>query len=301
MAYVELTLWPACVRTHALPDQIAAAAQAGFSSLAINPATYHAAVSSGLSPQDILRIADYNGVRFSWVDAVSGWLPIRYPADSPELKGFLDYDLKLAFEIADILGAEAILAIGCFAEGALPLSQQIDCFGELCREAKVRNLRVGLEFIPTWGIGNLKSAWRIASAVDAQNGGYVVDTWHFFRSNSDPNLLQQIPDDRIFAVQVADAASDCKVRSLLDDSLNFRKLPGDGALPLARLLDTITTKGTKDFGPEVFSIELDQVSAREAAILCANSMRAILRRDDLPNHASAMGTDDVSDQTRRQT
>jgi sugar phosphate isomerase/epimerase len=299
MTDVELTLWPACVRTHALPEQIAAAAQAGFSSLAINPATYHAAVSSGLSPRDILSIADHNGMRFSWVDAVSGWLPIRYPAESPELKSFLDYDLNLPFEIADTLGAEAILAIGCFAEAALPLSQQIDCFGLLCREAEARNLRVGLEFIPTWGIGDLESAWRIASAVDAQNGGYVVDTWHFFRSNSDPDLLQRMPSDKIFAVQIADAPRDYAGRSLLDDSLNFRRLPGDGELPLLPLLDMIGRKGVKDFGPEIFSVELDKASAREAAILCADSTRAILRRGNLPTQPSD-GTAAASDQTRRQ-
>ena len=186
----ELTLWPACVRTHALAEQIAATAMAGYSSLAINPATYHAAISSGLSPRDIRRIADGHHVRFKWVDAVSGWLPIRYPAEAPELKGFLDYDLDLAFEIAEELGAEAILAIGCFQEGELPLAQQAGCFDALCRRAESRKLRVGLEFIPTWGIRDLKSAWRIASAVDAPNGGYVIDTWHFFRSSSDPGASE---------------------------------------------------------------------------------------------------------------
>jgi sugar phosphate isomerase/epimerase len=301
MADLELTLWPACVRTHALPEQITAAATAGFSSLAINPATYHQTVSSGLSPREILRIANDHGVRFSWVDAVSGWAPIRYPAESPELKSFLDYDLSLAFEIADTLGVGAILAIGCFAEDALPLSQQIDCFGALCRGAEARNLRLGLEFIPTWGIGDLSSAWQIASAVDARNGGYVIDTWHFFRSGSDPDLLGRIPGDKIFAVQVADAARDYTGRSLLDDSLKFRRLPGDGELPLPPLLEMIEKKGVKDFGPEVFSVELDKASAREAAICCANATRAILRRDDPPMHASVKAADDVSDQMRRQT
>jgi sugar phosphate isomerase/epimerase len=299
MVDFKLTLWPACVRTHALPEQIEAAAKAGFSSLAINPATYRAALLSGLSPREIFRIADDNGVRFSWVDAVSGWLPIRYPAESPELRGFLDYDLNLAFEMAETLGVGAILAIGCFAEGALPLSQQIDCFGALCRDAEARNIRVGLEFIPTWGIGDLKAAWRIASAVGARNGGYVVDTWHFFRSGSDPDLLERIAGDKIFAVQVADAAQKYTGRSLLDDSLNFRRLPGDGELPLLPLLEVMTKKGVKDFGPEVFSVELDKASAGDAALLCANSTRAILRRADPSMHATGQATDGVSDQTRR--
>jgi len=273
----ELTLWPACVRTHALAEQIAATAMAGYSSLAINPATYHAAISSGLSPRDIRRIADGHHVRFKWVDAVSGWLPIRYPADAPELKGFLDYDLDLAFEIADELGAEAILAIGCFQEGELPLVQQAGCFDALCRRAESRKLRVGLEFIPTWGIRDLESAWRIASAVDAPNGGYVIDTWHFFRSSSDPELLKRIPDNKIFAVQIADAPLDYSGRTLLDDCLNFRRLPGEGELPLLPLLDLIGKKGVMDFGPEVFSAELDRLPARQAATLCADTTRALLK------------------------
>jgi sugar phosphate isomerase/epimerase len=272
----ELTLWPACVRTHALAEQIAATAMAGYSSLAINPATYHAAISSGLPPRDILRIADEHLVRFKWVDAVSGWLPIRYPAESPELKGFLDYDLDLAFEIADELGAEAILAIGCFQEGELALMQQVGCFDAMCGRADSRKLRIGLEFIPTWGIRDLESAWRIASAVDAPNGGYVIDTWHFFRSNSDPELLKRIPDEKIFAIQIADALRDYSGRTLLDDCLNFRQLPGEGELPLLPLLDLVGKKGVRDFGPEVFSTELDRLPARQAAMLCADATRVLL-------------------------
>ena len=271
----ELTLWPACVRTHALAEQIAATAMAGYSSLAINPATYHVAISSGLSPRDILRIADEHHVRFKWVDAVSGWLPIRYPANA-ELEGLSGFRSGLGIRNRRRAWRRSNTGHWMLPGRRACAGAAGGCFDALCRRAESRKLQIGLEFIPTWGIRDLESAWRIASAVDAPNGGYVIDTWHFFRSSSDPELLKRIPDDKIFAVQIADAPRDYSGRTLLDDCLNFRRLPGEGELPLLPLLDLIGKKGVLDFGPEVFSAELDRLRARQAAMLCADATRALL-------------------------
>lgn len=276
MTKVELTLWPASVRTHRLLDQIAAAGTAGFSSLAINAATYKSAVSSGISAHTIRSTAKEHGVRFKWIDAVSGWLPIRYPSGSPELKEFLDHSLDSAFEIADELGAEGLLAIGCFNAGAIPSHHQTAAFESLCRQAQARDLLVGLEFIPIWGIPDLKSAWEIVSAVDAPNGGLVIDTWHFFRSHSQFDLLKQIPSNKVFAVQLADALERISGQNLLDDCLSFRRLPGQGELPLPTLMDLFRGMNVSDFGPEVFSTALDRLSALEAATLCIDATRSLL-------------------------
>lgn len=271
-----LTLWPACIRSHSLPEQIAAAAAAGYDALAVNAATYVAAKATGLGGAEIARIAADAGVRLSWIDAVTGWLPVRYPPRAPELSGFLDHELDIAFEMAETLGATSLLAIGSFDHATIPLQELVDRFGALCERAAGHGLRVGLEFIPFWGIPTLRTALDIVAAAGADNGGIVLDSWHFYRGDPDLGLLREIPKGRLFAVQLADAAPQVKGANLLEDCLQYRSAPGQGALPLDDFMAGLATRGATDFGPEVFSADLDSLSAASAAELCASATRALL-------------------------
>jgi len=275
-----MTLWPACVRTHSVRDQIAAASQAGFSGLAMNSATYVAARETGMSGAQMVRQASDHGVRINWIDAVTGWLPVRYPPRSPELKDFLDHHIDTAFEMASELGAESLLAIGCFDHGAVDRRHQVECFGELCNRAADHDLRVGLEFIPMWGIPTLRAALEIVEAVNASNGGLVFDTWHFFRSDPDMELLGAIPEAKTFAVQMADASWQIS-GNLLEDCLAHRRLPGEGEFPLGSLIARLAGMGITDFGPEIFSAALDELSAGKAAALCAQSTRKLLENNQI--------------------
>lgn len=276
MSHVDLTLWPACVRAHPVNDQIVAAQKAGFSALAINSAGYLAALSDGMTGPQIGQIARDNDMRISWVDAVSGWLPVRYPPRSPELKDFLDHDLDIAFEIADAFGAKSLLAIGCFDHGHVDRAQQIDCFAALCERAASSGLRVGLEFIPMWGIPSLRCALEILDEVRAENAGLVFDSWHFFRSDPDIELLATVPAGKVLAVQLADARWKVSGSNLQEDCLACRCQPGEGEFPLDSILAHLAANGVDDFGPEVFSEELDSMTADRAAEASAAATRNIL-------------------------
>lgn len=273
----DLTLWPACVRSHPLPQQIAAAATAGYSSIAINSATYVAARDAGLPGAEIARLASDNGLRIGWVDAVTGWLPVRYPPRNPELAGFLDHPVDIAFEMAEVFESHSLLAIGSFDHATLPFQELVDCFGRFCERAAAKGLRVGLEFIPFWGIPTLRSAMDIVEAAGASNGGLVLDTWHFYRGDPDPAPLAELPADRLFAVQLADAPTGPARVSLLEDCLQNRVLPGDGGLPLDEILAVLKRMGVRDYGPEIFSASLDERSAADAARLSADACRSVLR------------------------
>ncbi|MEW5420279.1 sugar phosphate isomerase/epimerase [Amorphus sp. 3PC139-8] len=263
------------MRSHSLYDQITAAASTGFSAIAINSAGYVAARSSGMTASRIRETLHDCGMTVSWVDAVTGWLPVRFPPRSPELKGFLDHELDIAFEIAAELGAEGLLAIGSFDHGAVDRSRQIDCFGQLCERAAGNDLRVGLEPIPFWGIPTLRAALEIVDTVGAPNGGLMLDSWHFYRGDPDIALLERVPGEKIFGVQLADA--EWEVRGdLQQDCLEHRLLPGDGDFPLDAFMSRLVRMGVRDFGPEVFSARLDALSAEEAAQRSAQAVRAVL-------------------------
>ena len=115
--------------------------------------------------------------------------------------------------------------------------------------------------------------WCAAGAV---NGGMLLDTWHFCRGDADMALLNSLPAGAITTVQLADAPREPGRLSLLDECLTARRLPGQGELPVAAILDLIVAKGgVVDIGVEVFSGALDALSANEAASRAAESMLSL--------------------------
>ena len=78
-------------------------------------------------------------------------------------------------------------------------------------------------------------------AADRPNGGLAFDTWHYLRGTRDDALLEQIPGDRIYVVQIDDATAE-PVGSLLNDTLNHRLMPGEGAFDLAEVLSIVAHK-----------------------------------------------------------
>jgi len=79
--------------------------------------------------------------------------------------------------------------------------------------------------------------------------------------------LESIPGNRIFAVQIADAAAEIR-GSLWDDTVRHRHLPGDGSFDLDRVIRTLGRMGALGlYGPEVISDEMQQLPHPEAASL----------------------------------
>jgi hypothetical protein len=73
--------------------------------------------------------------------------------------------------------------------------------------------------------------------VQRKNAGIMLDTWHFSRGNPDFALLKSLPGECLVSVQVADARRDQRGATLFEDTVRFRKFPGEGELPIAESLD----------------------------------------------------------------
>ena len=133
---------------------------------------------------------------------------------------------------------------------------------------------VHLEFTPFSGIPDLATAWDVVRSADRPNGGLVFDTWHYFRGRRDDALLREIPGERIFAVQINDAAAQPQGR-LVVDTWRFRRLPGDGDFDLPEVLEILAAKrGIGPPGIEVLSEDLwrdapAEIGRRSGAALAA--------------------------------
>lgn len=272
---MQFTLWPACVKVHGFEQQVQAAAAAGFDSLAISPVMIKALRDMGWGDD---RIRDYprdHGICLSHYDGFSDWAPLRYSPDlADEAKAIFDVSTDECLAICDALELNAICAVGAFGAGECELEALQDSFGRFAERAGNAGVRVDLEFLPMWGIADLATAWEVVAPSLGPASGILLDTWHFMRGNPDLELLASLPDGAITAVQLADADAEIRGDSLFEDTLRFRKLPGDGAFPLEAIQQALSTQSQiASIGPEIYADAMDLLSAEEAARQCAEASR----------------------------
>jgi sugar phosphate isomerase/epimerase len=258
-------LWEWNVTPHPFVEQVAGAVAGGYDTLTIPVRKYRKELAGGLTPETMRSIAADNGITLDYLDGMSSWAPIRYPADADDfVRGALDFSVDEAFQICEALGLRNIVAIAGFNPGDLAVTQLVDAFGKFCDRAANLGLWVDLEPMPMLGIPTLADAWAIVSGANRPNSALLIDTWHFMRGKPDMDLLRSIPRSRIVNVQLADAKR-LPRGSLWEDATLHRMLPGEGELPLVEILRTIrATQDIRAIGPEILSTEIHAMSAEDA-------------------------------------
>jgi sugar phosphate isomerase/epimerase len=204
------------------------------------------------------------------IDPIMGWCGTER---LPGPWGALSTDEVL--DIAADIGAVAMTALGPFETG-ITVQEVARSYGDLCDRAGEFGARVHLEFMPGTAIGDLGTACDVVEAAGRENGGILVDTFHFFRGNPDPAALARVPGDRIFAVQVSDAPAEFD-GDYAAATFN-RLLPGDGAFDLTGLLAALDRcGGLRWVGAEVISPATAAMPPAAAATEATERIRAIIR------------------------
>jgi sugar phosphate isomerase/epimerase len=280
---IDYVFWPAPVRRYSFREHLTAAEAGGFNSLAVAPEAYRQAISSGLSAKDMVAMASDKGVALRHLDTLTDWAPVRVPSEiDAGLRSRFDVSADECFAICEALGLETILAVAGYDEGAIPLEVLVEGFGRLCDRAAQNGLWVDLEFMPFWGLPDLATAWAIVAAAQRKNAGIMVDTWHFSKGNPDFALLKSLPGECLVSVQVADALQAQQGATLFEDTVRFRKFPGEGELPIAEILAILHKKGhLRRIGPEVFSDEADALPPEIAGKRSAESLRRVLHAAEI--------------------
>lgn len=259
-------LWAANVRNKSLPERFEAAQAGNFTHLSMFPVDYRALLASGQSHAAIQRTVRASGLSFVACDPFTKWVPRwAMPAGYPDsYRQFVDYDADFMFRMAETLGADTINCVEPFGTryDTEELANALGTFSEL---AAKNGLRTALEFMPISGITDLRAGWDVVQRVNSRHVGMTFDTWHYFRSKPDAALLAQIPADRFFEVQLADALPQIQGGDLVTDLLQFRLPPGDGSFDIRGVLRELRGKGAlRSMGPEIFSKAFDDMSALNA-------------------------------------
>jgi 4-hydroxyphenylpyruvate dioxygenase len=270
MSNLHRIMWNGTVRALPLADQLRATSLAACDALSVTPSDYVKWLGTNLSTREMLAMADDAGVRITHLDPFVRWID-EWAPDLPDFPtDAIAFEADDFFRMAAALEVESFTAWAGFPAGRYQTNQLIDAFGELCRRAAVEGLRCDLEFIPVFGIRDLRIAWAIVEGAGAANSGIVLDLWHYMRGGRDDALLRSIPGDRITAVQLCDATTALPAgMSLVEDGLNNRRAPGDGDFPVQEIIQVLRESGgLNNVGLEIFSPQFDAMSAEVIGSVC---------------------------------
>ena len=264
------TLWAGTVGfTSPLAERFAAAAATGCRQATLSPPDVLRAAGDGMTAADIGRQARDLGLDLI-LDPVMNWYPDREPSPSR----FAGVSTDDALRMCEALGVTSLSAIAT-ASSDVSVPELVGYLARLCDRAAGFGARVHLEFIPFTIVRTLRTAWELVRAAGRPNGGLVFDTWHFFRGEAQFDVLETIPGDRIFCVQLDDAPA-VPHGSLREETSN-RLLPGDGALDLVAAIRALHRIGALRWvGPEVISPDLAARPVLDAATLAVDRTRAFV-------------------------
>ena len=254
-------------------ERVAAAAAAGFSGIGMLSDDYAACRATGRSDAAMRRVLDDYGIQVAEAEFLFDWG--RSDERAAVSRGVEDR----LYAIADAFGVHH-LNVGDIspAGDGVPLDMVAERFAALCDRAATHGLLVAIEFLPWSNIPDAEAAWEIARLAGRPNGGLLVDAWHYFRGAADPEQLRAVPGDRIFAVQLDDAAAE-RVGALYEDTLR-RQLPGEGVfdlLGLVRLLDDMGIQvplSVEIISPQHHARPLDEAARGAYDAACALLARA---------------------------
>lgn len=142
-----------------------------------------------------------------------------------------------AIEVAVAIGARHVL----FTSRLADLSATIDRFAILCDVASGSGVTLVCEFLPIFPLRSLSMANDVVSRHPVDIAGILIDNLHLSRSGGTIEEVQEIDAHRFPYLQIADAVAKAPTEfgTLLDEALNGRLLPGDGALPITELLAAV--------------------------------------------------------------
>ncbi|HEY1921012.1 MAG TPA: TIM barrel protein [Streptosporangiaceae bacterium] len=263
-----------------LEDKLAATALAGFDGVEIFE---NDLIGSPTSPAGIRAEANRLGL------SIDLYQPFRDAEGAPRDRwATVLRRARHKFGLMSDLGTEVILVCSSVAPDTIDdddlAAQQLS---ELADLAEQRGLRIAYEAL-AWGrhVSSWEHSWRIVSLAGHPALGLCLDSFHILSRSPRPPLLDEVPGNKIFFVQLADApALDMDV---LQWSRHHRVFPGQGAFDLTRFTDAVLRTGYD--GPlslEVFNDLFRQADPYRAAV---DGMRSLIALEDrLAQHAVAAG------------
>jgi sugar phosphate isomerase/epimerase len=273
---LPLVLWAGCVAAHNVLARVEALQAGGFASMSVLSADLVVGEREGsLSLPRLAAELRAREAQVEVIDPYLGWYPGWEGDHGPHQDG-LNVSEDAVLRYASTLEARSITVLTPFSGSPAPLTAVVDALGGFADRAADLGLRLHLEVIPTSMVPDLATGLEIVQQVDRANAGLVLDTFHLGRGGCDPASLDEIPLEKVFHLQLCDAARTPTIDDYFEEAVTHREFPGEGELPVGELTGRLVGRGLRHVGPEVFSARLDAMSPEDAGRLCAEKTRSFL-------------------------
>ena len=233
-------------------ERCAEAARAGFSGIGI----WHADlehVRQTLTLGEMKQIMAGNGLEYLELEFLSDWFLDR----GDERRKAADSRRRLLFEASGALGAHHV-KVGNLTGAPCEIGRVADEFAALCADAAQHTTAdIVYELMPfDPNVNSVGNALAVVAGAGAANGGIAIDTWHMGKLRIPPEELGLIPPEFLSWVELSDGQL-ANSPDLSDETLNHRRLPGEGELGVDRYVASALASGYDGpWGVEVLSEEL---------------------------------------------
>ena len=178
------------------------------------------------------------------------------------------------FDVMAGMGTDLVLVCSSVAPDALDDDARIaEQLNTLAERAAARGMRVSYEAL-AWGrhVNTYERSWEIVRRADHPALGLCVDSFHILSRGSDPAAIREIPGEKLFFLQLADAPH--LNMDVLQWSRHHRLFPGQGTFDLPAFLGHVLVAGyTGPLSLEVFNDVFRQADPRRAAVDALRSLR----------------------------
>lgn len=249
-----------------LPEKLEAIAAAGFDGVEIfeNDLLYYDG-----SPREVKQMCADLGIAITLFQPFRDFEGCRRDRLARNLER-----AERKFDLMQELGTDLVLV--CSNASADSVGDErilLDDLSLLAEHAGRRGLRIGYEAL-AWGrhVNTWQQVWNLVRQVDHPSLGVLLDSFHTLSLKGDPSGIAQIPGDKIFFVQMADAP--ILTMDVLEWSRHFRCFPGQGEFDLAGFLAPIIQSGYT--GPLSLEIFNDGFRAAPTRANAADGLRSLL-------------------------
>jgi sugar phosphate isomerase/epimerase len=125
--------------------------------------------------------------------------------------------------------------------------------------------RMAVEFMPIGPVTSVRAGLEVVEVAAAGQAALLIDSWHFCLGDSRWQDLADVPLEQIAYIQFSDA-TEPESDDLMRETLNRRRLPGEGILDLDRFASTLLERGWEGtVSVEVLNQELRSLPILEIA------------------------------------
>jgi len=248
-----------------LEEKMQACAAAGFNGIEIFEADL---VVSPSSPAEIRALAQRLGLRLDL------YQPFR------DLEGVTEelfeknlHRLEAKFQLMQQLGMDLILVPS--NAGTATVDDDAVIASQLRRAAELAqryDMYIAFEAL-AWGtyVNTYWHCWQLVQAADHPNLGVCLDSFHILSRGDDPSRIPEIPAEKIYFVQLADAPE--LGMDLLPWSRHHRVFPGEGSFDMVEFMTYLTEAGY--CGPLSLEIFNDVFRETDPSITAADGLRSL--------------------------